>query len=232
MGALGMLGAAKEQDHIIFRTVLEDGADASLLLYKTGTDQILREIPLADCRVMGELYQVCVSGLNTDQVEYNYRIGKKVIQDPCATLIRGRDIFGKKVSNEDGHQIRCGFACASYDWEGDTRPAISYDEAVMYTLHVRGFTMQANSKVRHKGTFRGVAEKAAYLKELGVNQVKLMPAYEFDEIVEPELYPGMSMSYVQVPTEADQVKLNYWGYKKGWYFAPKASYASGKDPAR
>jgi hypothetical protein len=43
--ALGMLGAAKEQDQIIFRTVLEDGTEASLLLYKAGTDQIPGRFP-------------------------------------------------------------------------------------------------------------------------------------------------------------------------------------------
>ena len=25
-------------------------------------------------------------------------------------------------------------------------------------------------------------------------------------------------------------KLNYWGYTSGYYFAPKASYAAGKNP--
>ena len=73
--------------------------------------------------------------------------------------------------------------------------------------------MQPGSKVRHRGTFCGVAEKAGYLKELGINQVLLMPAYEFSETM--ECHPE---------------KLNFWGYVKGSYFAPKASYAAGHSP--
>ena len=40
--------------------------------------------------------------------------------------------------------------------------------------------------MRHKGTFMGVAEKIPYLKELGVNQLLLMPIYDFDERILPE----------------------------------------------
>ncbi len=67
------------------------------------------------------------------------------------------------------------------------------------------------------------------MKNLGINQVKLMPAYEFDEIV--KLYNGMNRNY-QAPPEEQREKLNFWGYEKGWYFAPKASYAAGNDPVK
>ena len=63
--------------------------------------------------------------------------------------------------------------------------AIPYEDVIAYHLHVRGFTKQKNSRVRHKGTFLGLQEKIPYLKELGINQVILMPAYEFDEIMRP-----------------------------------------------
>ena len=75
--------------------------------------------------------------------------------------------------------------------------------------YVRGFTKHSSSKVVHKGTFQGVVEKLDYLKELGVNQIQCMPVYEFEE--------------------CGKTKVNYWGYGKGFYFAPKKAYASGKS---
>ena len=56
-----------------------------------------------------------------------------------------------------------------------------------------------------------------------------MPVYEFEEVVVPEHVDGNPYGDPE-PTG----KLNYWGYTKGFYFAPKASYASGrkKEPVR
>lgn len=226
---IGRFGAVKEADGITFQAVLKEPEKTSLLLYRRGTDEVIREIPMADKHVMGNVYAVKVPGIDAGKYEYNYRVDTKVVQDPCAGVIRGRKNFGEPVSNGDGHQIRCGFAFDPYDWKGDVPLRIPYEDAVMYGLHVRGFTMQANSRVRHKGTFRGVAEKAEYLKQLGINQVKLMPAYEFDEI--QKRYAGMSMNYREV-LENKAEKLNFWGYEKGWYFAPKESYAAGNDPVK
>lgn len=226
---IGRFGAVKKPDGVVFQTVLEEPEKTSLLLYKKGTDEIVREIPMADKQVMGNVYAVKVPGVDARKHEYNYRIGTKVLQDPCAAVIRGREKFGEPVQNGDGHQIRCGFAFDAYDWQDDAPLRIPYEDAVMYCLHVRGFTMQANSRVRHKGTFRGVAEKAEYLKELGINQVKLMPAYEFDEIM--KLHVGMGLNYRET-VENRTGKLNFWGYEKGWYYAPKESYAAGNDPVR
>ena len=79
---------------------------------------------------------------------------------------------------------------------------------IAYSLHVRGFTKHSSSGVAHKGTFDGVTEKLPYLQKLGINQIHLMPVYEFDE---------------------NQRHVNYWGYGKAYFFAPKASYAAG-DP--
>ena len=79
--------------------------------------------------------------------------------------------------------------------------------------------MHPSSGVHNKGTFAGVAEKAGYLKELGVNAVLLMPCYDFDE--------SMEQGYGR----AD--KLNFWGYgARSRYFAPKTGYASDPDNVR
>lgn len=224
---MGRLGVTKEKDGIVFRAAFDETEEIFLLLYKKGSDEIVNEISMSEWRQIGNVYAVKMENLDDRKYEYNYRVGNKVIQDPYAGVIRGRNVFGEQVADEDGHQIRCGFDFEAYDWKEDEPLQIPYEDAVMYSLHVRGFTMQANSKVRYKGTFRGVAEKAAYLRDLGINQVKLMPAYEFDEII--KCYTGRYMNYEE---EGKNTKLNFWGYGEGWYFAPKASYASGSDPVK
>ncbi len=92
-----------------------------------------------------------------------------------------------------------------FDWGGDPRPRHAHD-AIVYELHVKGFTARSNSGVSpdKRGTFAGVIEKIPYLKDLGVTVVELMPVHQFD------------------PQEG-----NYWGYMTLNFFAPHHAYASG-----
>ena len=87
------------------------------------------------------------------------------------------------------------------------------EDLVIYEMHVRGFTQHESSSVNYPGTFRGLDEKIAYLKELGVNAVELMPVFEFDEM--------------QGYREVDGKKLlDYWGYNTVSFFAPNTSYTA------
>ncbi|HLF77408.1 MAG TPA: isoamylase [Dehalococcoidia bacterium] len=92
-------------------------------------------------------------------------------------------------------------------WIVNGRPHHSHD-AVIYELHVKGFTARANSGVTagKRGTFAGLVEKIPYLQELGVTIVELLPVHQFD------------------PQEG-----NYWGYMTLNFFSPHAAYASS-DP--
>lgn len=95
-----------------------------------------------------------------------------------------------------------------FDWGAETRLRHTSD-AVIYELHVKGFTARANSGVTpaKRGTFAGLVEKIPYLKELGVTIVELLPVHQFD------------------PQEG-----NYWGYMTLNFFAPHASYVAGSSP--
>jgi glycogen operon protein len=71
------------------------------------------------------------------------------------------------------------------------------------------------------------------MKDLGINAVLLLPAYEFCEVdendrAEQELQPVFGLE--ENPPEK---KINYWGYgtKDSFYFAPKASYSSQANPS-
>ena len=228
-GNVERLGAVREGDGVNFTVAVKTKEPVSLLLYKKGTCEVAEEISFSQAAAAGDVRALKVLGLKAEGYEYNYRIGEKVVQYPCARLLVGQGAFGEKKPDLE-HETRCGFDTGDYDWEGDVSPGIAYQDAVMYTLHVRGFSMQPGSGVRHRGTFKGVQEKAEYFKELGINQVKLMPAYEFEEIIRPSR--GVNPRYARDGEQEENTKVNYWGYGPGYYFAPKAAYAATAHPAK
>lgn len=91
------------------------------------------------------------------------------------------------------------------------------DDAVIYELHVGGFTRDRSSGVRHPGTFAGLIEKIPYLKGLGVTHVELLPVMAFDE-------------QDVLPAVAARGLTNYWGYSTHSYYSPHPRYCV--DPAR
>jgi len=104
-----------------------------------------------------------------------------VIQDPYAVYLSGAEKFGQPQT-EDTDIIRCGFRNEKYRWQDDSFQPCSLSDSIIYKLQVREYTMQKNSGVRLKGTFKGLEQKIAYLKDMGVTTVLLMPAYDYREI--------------------------------------------------
>lgn len=213
-------GIRIEKDGVVFSCESPEGRPR-LVLYQKGETAPSREISFPEQCGPGGLYSMKVKLPRKIEYEYNYRCGDQVVTDPYAPRICGREVFGQRQSETD-HILRGAIQQKTYDWQEDRLPRIPFEDGIMYQLHVRGFTMQKNSGVRHKGTFRGVMEKLPYLKELGVNQLRLMPCYDFDEII---VSPPMGTSVSHLPQQ-NLEKINYWGYGSGYYFAPKSSYAS------
>ena len=218
------MGAVWTKDGMIFSREQKQGEEASLLLYKKGSREVVKEIPFPDACTLGNIVSLKVEKITPAKYEYNFCVDGKVVHDPYARLLVGNRTFGVQEAQE--HEVRCAVPNESYDWQGDQKPQIPYEDAVMYSLHVRGFTKQRNSAVRHKGTFLGIAEKAEYLKELGINQIKLMPAYEFFEMESLEHHAKQ----YRREEEKEPKRLNYWGYTKACHFAPKRAYAATRNP--
>ncbi len=98
-----------------------------------------------------------------------------------------------------------------YDWEGDRPVFISAREAVIYELHVGGFTRHPSAGVAHPGTFRGLMEKIPYLQSLGITHVELMPVMAFDEQDVPAATAALGLR-------------NYWGYSTHSFYSPHPRY--------
>ena len=218
------MGAVPVKDGIVFSMERKNNEEASLLLYKKGSKEVIQEIPFPATNTIGDIVCVKAEKIASARYEYNFCIDGKVTLDPYAKVLIGTGKFGEE--HPEGHEVRCAMIAGNYDWEDDRKPQIAYEDAVMYSFHVRGFTKQRYSGVRHKGTFLGITEKAEYFKELGINQIKLMPAYEFTEMESVKTHARYRKK------EELPKRLNYWGYTKAFHFAPKRAYAATKDPVR
>ena len=202
------LGVSRQKEALNFAVEVKEGKQCTLLLYKCGENVPMEKIPMKEEAGTGTVRCVMLSDLPAQVCEYNYEIDGKIVTDPYAKGIAGRERWNDQVDFTP-HQVRGKIPQKEeYPWENDCPLRIPEEDVIAYSLHVRGFTRHSSSKVKKKGTFRGVMEKLPYLKELGINQIQCMPVYEFEE-------RGR--------------KVNYWGYGEGFFFAPKASYAADHD---
>lgn len=207
-GAPLPLGVSRQKEALNFAVEVKEGKQCTLLLYKCGENVPMEKIPMKEEAGTGTVRCVMLSDLPAQVCEYNYEIDGKIVTDPYAKGIAGRERWNDQADFTP-HQVRGKLPQKEeYPWEDDCPLRIPEEDVIAYSLHVRGFTRHSSSKVKKKGTFRGVMEKLPYLKELGINQIQCMPVYEFEE-------RGR--------------KVNYWGYGEGFFFAPKASYAADHD---
>lgn len=147
---------------------------------------------------------------------------EKELVDPWASAVT-HDVWDRRAAAVPGNghlSMRAIVVDDSYDWEGD-RPLNHLPEnAVIYEMHVGGFTRHPSAKVTHPGTFAAVIEKIPHLKELGITDVELMPIMAFDEQDVP-------------PSSADLGLTNYWGYSTHSFFSPHPGYCiSARDGSR
>lgn len=246
-GIYDRFGANRLADGICFTFEGEKGSTCAVRLYDRQTQEhapTYRDILVPEDYCVGAVHSICVCGLDAERFDYNYVIDGKVVVDPYARRIIGRERWADRGRREQDYEVRSGFDFSEFDWKDDRHPEVSRADMLLYKLHVRGFTKNGNLKTAKKGSFAAVAEKIDYLKELGVTTVELMPVYEFEEFVMPKHedtlmnFDGWSPQAItgyrlmqQKELEKKEKELptiNFWGYGSGNYFAPKASYALGK----
>ena len=209
-------------------TIHSNGAIAcNLCLFHIGEDEPYAIIPFPESYCLGNTYSMVVFGLNPAEFEYAYQFDgeydvrkgllfdkTKYILDPYAKSVASQGIWGEK-KNPSVRVYKGRVADSGYDWGNFKNTSLEPKDMIIYEMHVRGFTMDESSGVKHRGTYEGIREKIPYLLELGVNAVELMPIFEFDEMEDVRVVDGERL-------------LNYWGYSPVCFFAPNAAYASDK----
>ena len=92
---------------------------------------------------------------------YRFQIdGERAVPDP-ASRFQPCDVHGPSEVVDS----------AAFDWSDNEWRGRTWEETVIYELHVGTFTPE--------GTFQGVERKLEYLKELGVTALELMPIADF-----------------------------------------------------
>jgi pullulanase len=100
-----------------------------------------------------------------------------------------------------------------------TKELLQPTDAIIYETHVRDFTVHPESGVTFKGKYKGLTEPTsgtglAYLVELGITHIELLPVNDFAGV-----------------DEAQPEKSYNWGYNPLHYFAPEGSYSTNpSDP--
>lgn len=110
-------------------------------------------------------------------------------------------------------------------WENDVNPHAgeNINDAVIYELHVRDFSVDGDSGIKNAGKFLGLTETGTktsggvstgldHMKELGVTHLHLLPIYDFGSVDETHSVGN----------------LFNWGYDPVNYNVPEGSYST--DP--
>lgn len=222
-------GATLVPGGINFSIFSSSATTCTLVLFEKGADKPMVEIPFLEEFRIGNVYSMTVFGLDYENIEYGFRMDgpwdpknghrfdkTKVLMDPYARVIGGRDTWGVQPDWNNVYQHRARPVLNDFDWEHDKPLEMPIEDLVIYEMHVRSFTKDESSGVdAQPGTFAAMIEKIPYLKSLGVNCVELLPVYEFDEFEDSRVSPITG-----------EMLFQYWGYSTVGFFAPKAGYAA------
>ncbi|WP_026753610.1 alpha-amylase family glycosyl hydrolase [Sediminibacter sp. Hel_I_10] len=146
--------------------------------------------------------------VTTDQAEIGDEY-KYVIHNGDMVLDRN-DPYAFEMTNSNGNSI---IRRLDFDWEEDTYVLPSFNELVIYELHVGTFNRKDEDTV---GTFADVIEKLSYLKNLGINCIELLPVAEF---------PG-AISWGYNPAHPFAIEQDYGG-PEGLAALVKAAHKKG-----
>src|SRR5262249_53512311 len=124
-----------------------------------------------------------------------------------------------------------------------TKPKIAQKDLIIYEVHPRGLTRHPSSQRlsailrglpgyeaavdvprEHRGTYRGAAAAAHYLKAPGGDAVEFFPVQEWANALCPDDEPEIDRPPPEPPHGT------YWGYMTYGFFAPDRRYAFDQTP--
>ena len=226
------LGSSVSAHGVNFSVAAPGANRVELLLFESGEAASPCEVIdlESDRHRSGDYWHVELPGLQAG-CRYGYRVfgplapgghgfhPGKVLLDPCARAIDGWSVYERGAATGASPNTDCclkGVVCERdrFDFDAHPRPRHSWQNTVIYELHVGGFTKAEDSGVapEHRGSLLGVIDKIPYLKSLGVTTIELLPVQAFD------------------PQDAPPGRDNVWGYSPLSWFAPHQGYVCGDDP--
>ena len=226
-------GVTVTGEAVVISTVFRGQQSCGIILYEIQSGNSVR-IPFTDEYRFGSLYSVKVFPIDTGKWCYRLYRGQTSFVDPCCRSI-------VEISSEGETILAGGF----YFEPDDKMPPFKCvcskkgGDSFIYSLHIKGFTKLDPSIKSCPGTFSAAAEKIPYLVDLGVTAVELMPVYELQPDTRAKngpltmedalaLYPVSKKGFPL--RDLTKEKTNYWGYGRGFYYAPRAAYSTPGYP--
>ncbi len=130
------------------------------------------------------------------------------INDNYKFSLNNSSLFGDPYGRafNDGDHENSIIVSTNYLWSDSGWIKPQKAELIIYELNVKDFSRDDSSiLVTHRGLYTGLIEKIAYLTNLGVNAIEIMPIQE---------WAGSWYS---------------WGYNNSGYFAPENSLSTNKN---
>lgn len=214
------LGATYTPEKTTFRVWAPTADTVTLNLYESGTpgtDDLVEQLPMT-ADVNGTWIAEKEGDLNGTYYTYLVSVGGNE-NEACDPYARTTGVNGKRAMVID-------LAATNPDgWEKDTNPNAgkTYNDAIIYELHVRDLSSDESSGIQNKGKFLGLIETGTktisgiptgldHMKDLGITHLHLLPAYDYASVDE---------------SKPDIPQFN-WGYDPENYNVPEGSYST--DP--
>ena len=177
----------------------------------------------------GPYWHAEIEGLAENTV-YAYRVHQKknhinkdysdkVLIDPCSRGIVGWDNYRRENSVNCGNNSNNALKSVvcerdKFNFKDYPRPKHSWEDLIIYELHVEAFTKNYFCKDFDEGKscFTKIKSKIPYLKELGITAIELLPIFCFD------------------PNDSPNGLNNFWGYSPINWFSPHYQYFSDESP--
>jgi glycogen operon protein len=235
------LGATWDGQGVNFAVYSENATGVQVCLYEA--DRPMTEVArLALTDVTHNVFHGYVPGLKPGML-YGLRVAgpwaperglrfnpAKLLVDPYARALHGKPDWKSPLcayQPEDVDEVdlrdsgpgipRSVILADDFDWGGDQRPETIWRRAVLYELHVKGFTMRhPDVPPELRGTYAGLAHPAVldHLHTLGITTLELLPVQECAS-------EGFLL---------DKGLTNYWGYNTLGFFAPDQRFSSSRSP--
>ena len=155
-------GATAIPGGVNFTVYSHGAASIELLLFHREESEPYAVLPIPQNYRIGNVYSMIVFKLNIEDFEYAYRVdgpyepekGKifdksKYLLDPYAKAVTGQSGWGS--TSPHGQHYKARVVKDDFDWGDLEAPLIPMEDLVIYELHVRGFTRDASSGVKHPG---------------------------------------------------------------------------------
>ncbi|GCD10690.1 type I pullulanase [Clostridium tagluense] len=208
------LGAVYTPQYTIFKVWAPTVEKITVVLYETFSDDLGQRHSMT--KGQKGVWELNLQG-DFKNKYYNYLVLNNGVEKETQDIYtKGCSANGKKGMIVDFSSIN------PVNWENHLRALpINRTQAIIYEIHIRDFSVWADSGIKNKGQYLGFAEKDTktpegivtgldHLIDLGITHVHLMPVYDFASV--------------------DETAGGYnWGYDPYLYNVPEGSYASNSN---